>query len=546
MVPPPSAKQGDMELMLKEMEEGGVTLGVVPGRQANAFMGNAQRGHRRHRRGLPENSSASPGSIRRTAPRRWEEIERFVVNGPLKAVGMEPGVLASPMYADDRRIYPIYEYCAEHGIPVLLMGGGATARIPATATRSSSTGVRRLPRNDVINTHGGYPWVTEILFVAFKRPNLYLCPDMYMQYARRERLRHGRQYLPLRAFPVRHGLSVHRLPRRRGAVQGSALQPEVLPNLLYRNAIKALKLDIPCGNNPPGGTLSAPVEGVPPDARPLIPEKSRRRKAFPPEGFAAPSCPAVAAFTEALCPPHSSKAMTRTCMVYFFHFDHLLCARQFLSDIHEHPRRGHHARIRRRRRAHVGHELRLFLPIRVHADPGGHPFGPMGFAQHHRLVPPHRGRRVAPVRPSGSVTAATVGRVLIGVGMGMVFVPALRVILYWFPPARHALGTGLDPFPRHGRYAPRHLSAHAALAGRGLARQYVRGYGGDRAYGRRHMAAGYATAPKRPGTPRHGFPSLPRKHPAPPLRETMLRIVRSRTYWSVSTWFFCMYGRSTP
>ena len=40
MVPPPSAKQGDMELMLKEMEEGGVTRGVVPGRQANAFMGN--------------------------------------------------------------------------------------------------------------------------------------------------------------------------------------------------------------------------------------------------------------------------------------------------------------------------------------------------------------------------------------------------------------------------------------------------------------------------------------------------------------------------
>ena len=28
MVPPPSAKQGDMELMLKEMEEGGVTGGV--------------------------------------------------------------------------------------------------------------------------------------------------------------------------------------------------------------------------------------------------------------------------------------------------------------------------------------------------------------------------------------------------------------------------------------------------------------------------------------------------------------------------------------
>ena len=44
---------------------------------------------------------------------------------------------------------------------------------------------------------------------------------------------------------------------------------------------------------------------------------------------------------------------------------------------------------------------------------------------------------------SASVGAAACGRVLIGAGMGMVFVPALRVILHWFPPARHALGTGL-------------------------------------------------------------------------------------------------------
>lgn len=72
---------------------------------------------------------------------------------------------------------------------------------------------------------------------------------------------------------------------------------------------------------------------------------------------------------------------------------------------------------------------------------------------------------------------------------------------------------GLDPFPRHGRYAPRHLSAHAALAGRGLARQYIRGYGGDRACGRRHMAVG--TQPPRrgrvrPGMGFHRSPQTPR------------------------------------
>ena len=200
-------------------------------------------------------------------------------------------------------------------------------------------------------------------------------------------------------------------------------------------------------------------------------------------------------------------------MVYFFHFDHLLCARQFLSDIYEHPRRGHHARIRRRRRAHVGHELRLFLPIRVHADPGGHPFGPLGFAQHHRLVPPHRGGGVAPVRPfrlgNGGDGRPRTHRRRHGHGLRARLAGDSVLVPSGTARPRH----GLDPFPRHGRYAPRHLSAHAALAGRGLARQYVRGYGGDRACGWRHMAVG--TQPPRrgrvrPGMGFHRSPQTPR------------------------------------
>ncbi|MFQ8736486.1 MAG: MFS transporter [Bilophila wadsworthia] len=107
---------------------------------------------------------------------------------------------------------------------------------------------------------------------------------------------------------------------------------------------------------------------------------------------------------------------------------------------------------------------------------------------------------------SGSVTAATAGRVLIGVGMGMVFVPALRVILYWFPPARHASARVILSSARAVCSSPPIRSC--CLAGRGLARQYVRGYGGDRACGRRHMAVG-TQPPRRAGTPRHGFPSLP-------------------------------------
>lgn len=57
------------------------------------------------------------------------------------------------------------------------------------------------PEMTVINTHGGYPWVTEILFVAFKRPNLCLCLAWFVyNMPRRERYVILRQYLPLRAF----------------------------------------------------------------------------------------------------------------------------------------------------------------------------------------------------------------------------------------------------------------------------------------------------------------------------------------------------------
>ena len=121
------------------------------------------------------------------------------------------------------------------------------------------------------------------------------------------------------------------------------------------------------------------------------------------------------------------------------------------------------------------------------------------------------------------------------------FVPALRVILYWFPPARHALGTGLIlslgtggmllatyPLMLLSQAVGWRGSMFAATAATvlvaGATWLWVRN---------RPEEAGYAPA---------WVSIAPRKHPAPPLRETMLRIVRSRTYWSVSTWFFCMYG----
>ena len=176
-----------------------------------------------------------------------DEIDRFVVNGPLRGVGMEPGLLPVPMYPNDRRIYPIYEKCEAEGIPLLLMAGGGNG---PDASYSHPMVIDQIaadfPNLTIINTHGGYPWVTEILFVAYRRPNLYICPDMYLfnqpgwqdyvtaaNFALQDRFLFGTAYpfIPLEAG-VEH---FKKLP----------FKPEVLPKVLYQNAVRALKLDIP-------------------------------------------------------------------------------------------------------------------------------------------------------------------------------------------------------------------------------------------------------------------------------------------------------------
>lgn len=142
---------------------------------------------------------------------------------------------------------------------------------------------------------------------------------------------------------------------------------------------------------------------------------------------------------------------------------------------------------------------------------------------------------------STSVGAATCGRVLIGAGMGMVFVPALRVILHWFPPARHALGTGLILSLGTGGML---LATYPLM----LLSQAVGWRGSMFVAGAVTLLVAAATwlgvrnRPQEAGHVPAWVPLVPQRPTAVPLRRSLLRIVRSRTYWSVSIWFFCMYG----
>jgi predicted TIM-barrel fold metal-dependent hydrolase len=84
------------------------------------------------------------------------------------------------MYADDRKLYPIYAYLEDRGVPTVIMTGGNAGpdlsySNPITLDRVAAD----FPQLKIIVSHGNWPWVSEIIHVAFRRSNVSISPDMY-------------------------------------------------------------------------------------------------------------------------------------------------------------------------------------------------------------------------------------------------------------------------------------------------------------------------------------------------------------------------------
>lgn len=177
--PSPAAQKQSMELLLKEMDEAGVDKGVVVGRLAGVLGSVPNDDVRRIVADHPGRfiGAASIDPTHRVAA--CQTITEAVKSG-FKLINIEPGSYPVPMYADDRRLYPIYAHCEDLGVPVIMMvGGTAGPDLSYSDPIRTDRVLADFPALKVIVAHGGWPWVTEILHVAFRRPNMYLSPDMY-------------------------------------------------------------------------------------------------------------------------------------------------------------------------------------------------------------------------------------------------------------------------------------------------------------------------------------------------------------------------------
>jgi predicted TIM-barrel fold metal-dependent hydrolase len=158
---------------------------------------------------------------------------------------IEPGALAWPMQLDDRRLYPIYAHLEDNNWPVILLSGAnAGPDISYTGPEHLDRVLADFPKLTVVSSHGNWPWVQEIIHIAFRRPNLYLSPDMYLHNlpGMDDYIKAANGFLSDRfifgtAYPlcpiVEYTEWFLRLP----------LKPDVMEKVLYQNAARVLGLE---------------------------------------------------------------------------------------------------------------------------------------------------------------------------------------------------------------------------------------------------------------------------------------------------------------
>ncbi|MBV9859649.1 MAG: amidohydrolase family protein [Alphaproteobacteria bacterium] len=180
--PPPSYEAHSLPGCLAEMAEAGVRLGVITGRAPGTRLGAVSNAAieavvLRHPQSFVGYACLGTGDVEEARA----ELRQLVEAGRFKGVVIESGCSDDPKYADDPALAPIFGDCEDAGLPVLLMAGGNAG---PDLTYSNPVQIDRIaarhPKLQIVSAHGSWPWVTEILGVAFRRKNVWVSPDMYL------------------------------------------------------------------------------------------------------------------------------------------------------------------------------------------------------------------------------------------------------------------------------------------------------------------------------------------------------------------------------
>lgn len=234
----------DVNSFVKEIKNTKIAASVIVGRDtpgikhSNDEIRKLVKGHK---------SLVGIGSIdpHRTGVRAAvEEVERAINVLGLKGINVEPGFGSPPRPADDPMLFPIYDICDQLGVPVTIMSGPTAPSLDMVRPSAVGHIAKAFPNLTIVCYHGFYPFVEEIIGVAFRWQNVHIVPDMYIfapgsklyveaaNGCMREQILFGSSY-PFRPM----GQSIDDYAEL-------GFRDKVLEDVMYNNAHRVLKLSI--------------------------------------------------------------------------------------------------------------------------------------------------------------------------------------------------------------------------------------------------------------------------------------------------------------
>jgi len=234
-------RSGTAEAFVEEVRETGITAAVVVGRDTP---GLTVSNDVIFQLTSPYQELIGIGSVDPQKKNALAEIERAVNQLGFAGINIEPGFGNPPLQADDPLLHPIYDACQQLGVPVFLMSGPTTPNLEYANPAAVGRIARAFPNLSIVCYHGFYPYVGEMIGVAFRYQNVYVVPDMYIflpggslyveaaNSFMRDQLLFGTSY-PFRAM----GQTVEDF-------LALGLNEQVLDAVLFDNAIRLLKLDV--------------------------------------------------------------------------------------------------------------------------------------------------------------------------------------------------------------------------------------------------------------------------------------------------------------
>ena len=177
---PLSCFEKSMDMLIQEMDEAGIDMGVVPIRTSQGVRNEDLLDLLQE---YPDRFIGMAGvDPTEGLLKALDTIDEYVLNGPCKGIVMElPFCTGGPVHVDDPMLTVIYEKCERDRVPVYLQWGGLFAPDLGLYDPIELDHVAaKYPKMTIICGHAGWPYVTQMCQICICRQNVYLAPDTYM------------------------------------------------------------------------------------------------------------------------------------------------------------------------------------------------------------------------------------------------------------------------------------------------------------------------------------------------------------------------------